>query len=233
MKKMLFAAAAALAAAMTAALPAPAQSYEPRDSWPYVYENFTGGTAMTAQDKVLASGPMNITISGGKLMYVDPETGKIMYADMTLVQSARIGEDGYVNVGGGLYRVLSSADQGSVLLGKEIDRDELGKVNIGYGISSSTASSANLTILLDGRGSNMTKTIAQSEAEKYSGMVIPVKETMYLYVKGQLVPAVKSELLSWPGLDKDKTKSFIKSAKIRWKDSASVARLLPYLNENL
>ena len=209
-----------------------AQEYEPRDSWPYVYENFLEGVASTGNDDVVTAAHMNVVIFDGSLMYIGKD-GNVMSADMRRINSARVGSDLYINVQGKLYLIQAAVNEGLVLLGKELDQDKLDRVNIGYGVSSATSSDKNIVVLLSGRMHTITRHISQSEREKYNGMVLPVKDTRYLYVRGQLIPATKSSVLSVPGIDKKAAQAFIKKEKIRWKDPASLSRLVVFIHDNV
>ncbi len=209
-----------------------AQQYEPRDSWPYVYENFVEGVVSTGSDDAASAGHFNVVIFDGSLMYIGKD-GNVMSADMSRVNSARLGSDIYINIRGKLYLIQAAVNEGLVLLGKELDQDKLDRVNIGYGVSSATSSDKNIVVLLSGRMHTVTRHISQSEKEKYDGMVLPVRDTRYLYVKGHLIPATKSEVLSTPGLDKKAAKAFMKKEKIRWKDASSLSRLVVFIHDNI
>ena len=66
-----------------------AQQYEPRDSWPYVYENFLEGVVSTGSDDAASAGHFNVVIFDGSLMYIGKD-GNVMSADMSRVNSVRL-----------------------------------------------------------------------------------------------------------------------------------------------
>ncbi len=214
---------------------ADALPYEPMDSWPYMYEQFESGKVRTTNGALLTYASLNICIADGKLHYI--EAGKIMQANMSQIFTALLGEnDVYVNAGGKMYRVIVETDEGSILELTSVDVDELSKVDIGYGVSSSTASRTNTSLAGLGMetldGVNMVNmTITNAEQKKNSGNVLPLKKTLYLYVSGKVIPANKREIQQL--VDKDTAKAFFKANKIKWNKAESLLPLLPFLKEQL
>ena len=160
-----------------------------------------------------------------------------MQANMTQVFTALVKEsDVYVNIGGKMYLVVVETDDGSILKRTTVDVDELSKVDIGYGVSSSTASRTNTSLAGLGMetldGVNMVNmTITSAEQQKNSGKILPLKETLYLFVSGKLIPANKREIQQL--VDKDSAKAFFKANKIKWNKAESLLPLLPFLKEHL
>jgi len=220
-----------LAGAMLA-LPLFAQEYEPRETWPFLYESFQVGATRTLDGTLSSDARFNVAVHDGTLMYVG-EDDTIMRADMSRVYTARVGDDTYLNVMGRMYKVLSELDCGQVLLGTEVDVDEQNKVNIGYGISSSTASVQGVAVLLDGRFDLLNQNIRQTEENKFRGEVLPVKETTYLHVGTRLIPASRQEVLNLPGVDRKAANAFFKQEKIKWKDTASLEKVLVFVHAQL
>lgn len=209
-----------------------AQKYEPHDTWPFVYEDFKEGAARTKSGALVSEAKFNISVQDGSLLYIGQD-GVLMKADMQNIYTARLGEDVFINVYGKMYQVLNEVEGGAVLLGKAVDEDALGKVSIGYGISSSTGSSRNATNLVEGRFNLIQQSIEKITKDKYTGAVLPVRETRYLLVDGVLIPAARSEVLSWPGVDKKETSGFLKTEKIKWKDAESLGKLVNFLSQQL
>lgn len=205
------------------------QTYRPRETWPFLYEDFMDGAARTRSGALVTESRFNITLQNSALLYIGKD-GIIMKADMGRIHTARIGEDVYLNVSGRMYKVLSELDCGAVLLGTEIDVEEQSKVSIGYGISSSTASVQNQAILVDGRFDTIGKNYTQAERDKNSGELLPIKQLYYLYHEGLLTPATKDGVLDLPGVDKKEAKAFFKQEKIKWKDVPSLEKVLIYIN---
>lgn len=210
-------------------------TYRPRDSWPYVYERFQPGTVRTASGDLMEYQSFNICIGNGRMHYI--YDGRIMEADMMKVFTAKIEDDVYVNVGGKMYRVFVQTNDGAIVFLSSIDMDELQKVNIGYGVSSSTASQTNtsLDLLMSGNVavSNVvvSQTLTVAEQRKNSGKELPVKEDTFFLVKGRLVPASKRDIQEAVG--KEAAKPFFKENKLKWNKPESLIPVLALLNANM
>lgn len=213
-------------------LPAYSQEYEPRETWPFLYESFQPGAARTRDGALITEARFNVAVHDGSLMFVDKDD-VIMRTDMARVFTAKVGEDVFLNVGGRMYKVLSELDCGTILLGSEIDVDKQNTVNIGYGISSSTASAQGVALLMDGRFDAANKSLQQTELDKFRGEVLPVKETIYLRIGLDLIPASRQEVLNLPGMDKKAANNFFKQEKIKWRETASLEKLLVFVYEQL
>lgn len=213
-------------------LPAFSQEYQPRETWPFLYETFQAGATRTLDGTLTTEANFNVAVHDGSLMFIGGDD-IIMKADMARVYTARVGEDVFLNVGGKMYKLLSELDCGQVLLGTEIDVDKQNQVKIGYGISSSTASAQNVSILMDGRFDTTNKNLQQTELDKYRGEPLPVKETFYLRLGIQLIPASRQEILNLPGMDKKAANAFFKVEKIKWRETASLEKVLAFVNEQL
>jgi hypothetical protein len=212
--------------------PVLAQQYEPRETWPFIYEEFQPGATRTLDGSLVTEARFNVAVHDGTLMFIGSD-GVIMRPDMARIYTARVGDDVYVNIMGRMYRVLAETSCGNVVLGTEIDVDKQNQVNIGYGISSSTASSYNMSVLMDGRFDIGGKNLQQTEQDKYRGEVLPVKQTYYLHIGTRLIPASRQEILSLPGMDKKAANAFFKQEKIKWKDTASLEKVVVFVNEQL
>ena len=209
--------------------------YEPMDTWPYLYERFEPGNVRTTQGTLFPYAALNICIADGTLHYI--EKGKIMQADMGHVFTVMVGDkDVFVNAGGKMYQVLLENEDGSVLKRTSVDVEELNRVDIGYGVSSSTASRTNTSLAGLGMetldGVNMVNmTITSAEGRKNTGKILPFNEKIYLYIGGSLVPATKRDVQQV--VDKDAAKAFFKANKIKWNKPESLMLLLPFLEEQL
>ena len=80
------------------------QEYKPRETWPFIYEEFKEGAARMRSGDLVSEAPFNVAVHDGSLMYVDGE-GIIMRADMSRVYTAKVGDDIYVNVLGKIAKV--------------------------------------------------------------------------------------------------------------------------------
>lgn len=213
-------------------IPLFAQKYEPRDTWPFVYENFTDGSLYSSTGDVLLSARMNVSVLNQKLYYLKGET--IMEADMVRLYAAKIGpaEDLYVNVGAKMYRVLAESDGGAALQADILDVERYNKASIGYGVTSYTASTQNLSGLAmeSSAGVNINTAMASREG----GEPLPILEKKYiLYGQGCIVPALKREVMDIPDLDKQAAKEFFKENKIKWNQAASLTQVADFLTNNL
>ena len=213
-------------------IPLFAQKYEPRDTWPFVYENFTDGSLYSSTGDVLLSARMNVSVLNQKLYYLKGET--IMEADMVRLYAAKIGpaEDLYVNVGAKMYRVLAESDGGAALQADILDVERYNKASIGYGVTSYTASTQNVSGLAmeSSAGVNINTAMASREG----GETLPLLEKKYiLYGQGRIVPALKREVMDIPDLDKQAAKEFFKENKIKWNQAASLTQVADFLTNNL
>ena len=231
MKRILF-----LLLGMMAVLPAFAQpnrdkwAFKPKDTWPFLYENFTQGVVCSDSGDDILTGEINVSVLNQKLYYVKGEN--IMEADMVKVFSVRVGEDIFVNVAGKLYKVLAESKGGAAVRDRYVDIEQMNKSNIGYGVSSSVASTQNVAgIALDSNvGTNFNKALASKEG----GSEIPIAEKTYiLYCRNRIVPALKREVMDIPGLDKDVAKAFFQEHKIKWTQPDSLTEVADFLTENL
>ncbi|MBQ6576408.1 MAG: hypothetical protein IJL91_01490 [Bacteroidales bacterium] len=206
-------------------------TFEPRETWPFLYEEFTQGTIRTSAGDLTEGPSFNVTATDNRLLYIKDD--KIMLADMNSVYTVKIEDDVYLNVMGQLYKVLSELDRGVVLKQYCLDIDQLNKVKIGYGVSSSTGSAMGLQVSLDGRFDFTNMSVQQSRHNKDSGEIIPMRESYYLYVKNTLIPATQRTVTTWPGVDKKAANDFIKNEKIKWKQTESLEKLIIFLDTQL
>ncbi len=207
-----------------------AQKFQPKDTWPYLIKDFTEGKVYTPDGKEILSSELNISVVKGTLNYI--ENGTIMAADMRRVSNVVIGDRKFINVMGRMMEVLASSASGHVLKDVQVDVDEMGKTNIGYGISSATASSQSITTLMDGMSDMVNLNLSDAVTRSKEGTVIPVKEDLYLKYGAATVPAFKKDVLDIQGLDKAAAEGFFKSQKIKWKDPQSLIKVVDYIAEN-
>lgn len=215
-------------------IPLFAQKYEPRDTWPFVYENFTDGSLYSSTGDVLLSARMNVSVLNQKLYYLKGET--IMEADMVRLYAAKISsgptEDLYVNVGAKMYRVLAESDGGAALQADILDIERYNKASIGYGVTSYTASTQNVSGLAMESAAGVN--INQAQASKEGGEPLPILEKKYiLYSQGRIVPALKREVMDISDLDKEAAKVFFKENKIKWNSAASLTQVADFLTNSL
>lgn len=128
-----------------------------------------------------------------------------------------------------MYQVLSETDNGSLIQFASIDFDKLQKVDIGYGISSSSASAMNVTSLLQGMDSMVNTHFDTAIEKRDNGIVLPLLIEKFIYVDGKLVPASKYGVREFPGIDKDAANAFFKERKIKWNKDESLAELIDFV----
>ena len=211
--------------------PAFSQTYQPRETWPFVYEEFLDGATRTLDGSLTSDAQFNVSVTDGSLLYISDD-GIIRKPDMSRVYTAKVGEDVYVNIMGKMYKLLSELDCGLVVMGMEVDRDEMDKVNIGYG-KSSVASAQNISLIAIDGGNGANKSLETFRTSKYDGRELPVKQNYFLRIGLRLIPASRQEILSLPGMDKKAANAFFKQEKIRWKEVPSLEKLLVFVNEQL
>jgi len=204
-------------------------SYRPRTTWPYLLEEFTSGGVHTSGGANLNEGWYNISVADGKLHFI--QKGKIMEADMLQVQLARIGESVYVNRMGRMEQVLSEEGNSALLRLVLVDMDRLAKSDIGYGVSSATASTQSLNNL-GLSGATISMELEAAIAGSRSGEVLPLRTKHSFLLSGRQVDANRSAVLALPGIDKEDAKAFFKKEKINWNKPESLAKVLKYLVDN-
>lgn len=217
--------------ALCLACGASAQKFEPRQTWPYLLEEFTLGSVRTSAGVVIRDEAfLNVSIPDGRLHYI--QNGKIMAADMTQVYTVLIGKDVFMNRGGRLEQVLYEGDGALLLKKTEVDMVKLSKSDIGYGVSSATASTQKLTGLgAEGMLINMDFSTAIENAK--TGEYLPLDESYSFLVKGKEIPAKKADFLALEGLDPAGAKAFLKEQKIKWNKPLDLVKVLDYITANL
>ena len=217
-----------------------ARDFDPKDTWAYLYEDFTPGKVYNSKGDIILEGKVNVSVLDGKLHYVKGD--KIMEADMLQVYSVTITEtkedryssttqeDFYMNVGEKMMRVVSRSDKSAVLESVEVDMDKLSKAEIGYGITSSSASVQG--VHMAAMSSLVSTTYIDANEKKGSGERIPIKEYTYLLTRGTLVIAKKREVVKLPGLDRKAAEAFFKEEKIKWNSAEDLQKVADYISDN-
>lgn len=203
-----------------------AQDFRPKNSWPFLYSDFSEGVVCNLAGEQILSARLNISVSDQRLYYIKDET--IMVADQSRIFSVKIGNDIFINVGGKFYKVLAESEGGAAVMMVQVDIDRLSKASIGYGVSSATASTQNVAAL--SLESTAGTNINQAMHSRDSGEDLPVLEKKFiLYNYGFVVPALKREVMSIPGLDKDAANAFFKQNKIKWNNPESLTQVADFL----
>lgn len=209
-----------------------AQNYTPLDTWPFLYQDFLPGMTRVLAGGTLTEAKFNITVNDSRLVYISNDD-RIMQLDMKYVYSAKVGDDVFVNILGKMYKLISELDCGYVLEETTVDIDKMNQVEIGYGITSSSASANNLTLLLDGRFNLVNGSAQQAISNKYNGSPIPTIVNLYIYADAHLIPASRQGVSSYPGIDRKAARDFFKQEKIKWKDVSSLEKVLVFVHSQL
>lgn len=218
------------AALLLSAFSISAQDYQPKEAWPYIYREFQTGT-LTLLSGAVSDSEFNIPIPSTKLHHI--KDGTIMELEIDTIKDVVIKGERYINAQGKLMKVLASSDKGYVLSLVAPDEEAMNKVNIGYGISSSTASAMNVTTLLEGSASDLVNLKYDTLMERRdAGKVLPVKSSIYLMVGITVVEATKYEVTQGCGVDKKVLNNFFKTSKTKWKDAQSLLNLVNFIAEN-
>lgn len=208
-----------------------AQEYHPREGWPYIMEEFTGGVVTNYGGEASADGFFNVSVVDGKLHYVSD--GTIMVANMNKLQAVRIGESVFINRMGWLKEVVSEELGGFFLLKEvSVDMEELAKTDIGFGARSAVASTQKLSGLGVGGGTTVNLALETAIAAAKDGVELPVREKYIFLIGSREYPADKASFLSMEGIDKASAKAFLKAEKIKWHKAESLGKVLKYIAEN-
>ncbi len=209
-----------------------AQKFEPTRTWPYLYRDFQNGLIITNTEDEQISAAVNITL-GGRVHYINEKDQKVMEADILRVASVRIADDVYANVGGRMMRLIAVGNDGIVACETALNADELNKSDIGYGISSATASTMNVNSLASAGSTFVDMPLNSIMAERDAGEKLPVKQTNYFRVGINVIPATKAAVMNCGLVDKDAAKAFFKSNKIKWNDPKSLRDVVNFLSEQI
>lgn len=209
-----------------------AQRYTPTDTWPYLNAEFAPGEVRSFSGDVLRVSDLNVEIGGGSLHYID--NGVIMQAGMSNVFRAVIGSDSYVNIGGRMHRVLADSAYGLVVEDTVVDYDRMARSDIGYGISSSTASVMNSSLIGLGLDAENGVSIINSDLERVranrsSGIGIPVKSKKYIFANGIRTGATRREIVAAGLSERKALDAFVKKNRIKWDSPESLLEVLEYL----
>lgn len=207
---------------------ATASDYEPRTSWPYIYEQFQPGNIKTHTGTNIKYDKLNINIVSGRVHYVDK--GIIMQADLNTIALLTIGDDSYVCVGGKMARVLKNTARGAVLERTVIDTEAMTSADIGYG-KSAVASTNNLSMTALGAGMDFSinRSLDDVVKERKEGEPLAVEQIRGIYYKGSFIPASRVDVMKISGIDKDAVKQYLKKEKIKFNNVDDLAKLVDFL----
>lgn len=208
-----------------------AQKVEPTSTWPYLYREFQEGVVRMNGGDLVKAALMNVSLDG-KVHYVREKDQKVMSADMLRVFTARVGDDVYVNCGGRMMKVLAENENGTVVCEYSLNAEEMGKSDIGYGISSSTASTQKLSSLAGDSSSLVNLPLSTLMEGRGSGEKLPVARRVFLRLGLNMVPASRKGVTDASFVDGAAAKAFFKSKKIKWNDPSSLLEVVDFLSAN-
>ncbi len=202
--------------------------YTPTETWPYMLEEFEAGTVKSTTGEVRSYEMLNIYLPNHTLHYVMED--KVLVADMAKVYLVAVGEDVYLNTGGKLRKIMLEGNNGVVLEESWIDMEAYNSVDIGYGISSRTASAQNVSNLYFLNNSaqmnmNLTDLVNKRDSKK-----LEIRKSLYLRVNGLLYKADINEIAAMMP-DSKAAKKELKKLKIKWKDPNSLIAVVDYIYE--
>lgn len=212
-------------------IPAFSQRFEPTENWPFLHRDFSEGNIRFTDGSFVTYDHLNVSVINGSLLFVDEKTGQIMVAESPGILAAKVGPDTYLNVRGWMMKVVAESDSSTVLLKTEVDLDEYGKTDIGYGIASGSATSRKVTASsLEGLASTAVSMHATLRSQlQEGGKALPLEESCYLRIGSKFVCANKKDVLDFAGIGRTETGAFIKSRKIKWKKPQSLLELADFL----
>ena len=189
-----------------------ASDYVPTTKWPYLYEDFVDGTVYFSKEQKTKQMKLNVHLQNCTLHYLEGD--KVMQADPRNVEMIQLGDVSFIYMNGELVRLVKTENGVGLVELVKADLDELNKNTSGaYGMST-TSSSVNQIVSIGAIGvSNLIYTRMRLERNK-------------------IVEATRKEVGKSLGESgKTKLKAFVKQNKIKWKEEASLVKLLAFFQQ--
>lgn len=223
MKTMLFTFAMSCLSAVAMA------QYEPNTKWPYIYENFTEGTAYSS-DNTKSTLQMNIHLAGNVLHYIGKDD-RIYRADDNKITRVEIGGDAYLFINHQLMQLIGSHGNNVLLKLQDADFSRMQSAGVGaYGSDANTLATSQKSSL-DLGGLN-TPELAKMLLEREDGAIIPLVTRYYFIIGDKRIEASKGAVEKLIGEAREKDfKAFVKTNKIKWKNEESLMKILEYLSK--
>ena len=203
--------------------------YEPNTRWPYIYENFTEGTAYSS-DNTKSTLQMNIHLAGNVLHYIGKDD-KIYRAEDNKITRVEIGGDAYLFINHQLMQLIGSHGNNVLLKLQDADFSRMQSAGVGaYGSDANTLATSQKSSL-DLGGLN-TPELAKMLLEKEDGAIIPLVTRYYFIIGDKRIEASKGAVEKLIGEAREKDfKAFVKTNKIKWKNEESLMKILEYLSK--
>ena len=194
--------------------------YEPNTRWPYIYENFTEGTAYSS-DNTKSTLQMNIHLAGNVLHYIGKDDK--IYRE--------IGGDAYLFINHQLMQLIGSHGNNVLLKLQDADFSRMQSAGVGaYGADANTLATSQKSSL-DLGGLN-TPELAKMLLEKEDGAIIPLVTRYYFIIGDKRIEASKGAVEKLIGEAREKDfKAFVKTNKLKWKNEESLMKILEYLSK--
>lgn len=207
-----------------------ATQYSPTTKWPYLYENFLDGTVYFAADQKTKQMKLNIHLQNCTLHYLDGD--KVLQSNPRDIERIQIGNDQFIYMNGELVRLVKKTDGGiSLVESVKADLAALSKGASGaYGMGTDVSAVNQLTSIQLGGISNLSH--AQMKLERNDGKDLSLIKTYYFIFGDKIVEATRKEVEKSLGDNgKTKLKAFLKQNKIKWKEEASLIKLLEFFHQ--
>ena len=203
--------------------------YEPNTRWPYIYENFTEGTAYSS-DNTKSTLQMNIHLAGNVLHYIGKDD-KIYRAEDNKITRVEIGGDAYLFINHQLMQLIGSHGNNVLLKLQDADFSRMQSAGVGaYGSDANTLATSQKSSL-DLGGLN-TPELAKMLLEKEDGAIIPLVTRYYFIIGDKRIEASKGAVEKLIGEAREKDfKAFVKTNKIKWKNEEGLKKILEYLSK--
>ena len=203
-----------------------ASGYVPTTTWPYLYEDFVDGTVYFSKEQKTMHLKLNVHLQNCTLHYLEGD--KVMQADPRNVEMIQLGDVSFIYMNGELVRFIKAEEGVALVKLVKADLDELNKNTHGaYGMST-TSSSVNQIVSIGALGvSNLIYT--RMRQDRKEGKDLPLIEKYYFIFGDKIVEATRKEVEKSLGDNgKTKLKAFLKQNKIKWKEEASLIKLLEF-----
>lgn len=225
MRKLLF-----FCLSLLLAVPILAQEEGPTANWPYLYPEFKEGVLQVRSKTEKAL--FNIHLDLGALHYV--QNGIIKEANTMNATILVVGDDLFRNVGGKMLKVMAQSQGGYIV--QEV-RANYGAVVRDDGSMGTTALNSTTTktflynqnVINGYNGYLLTDVYADLLAMKDNSEKLPVRESLYLIIGLEQIPAERKAVAALEGLDKKAFKAFLKSEKIEWDDPQDLVKVLDFI----
>lgn len=218
MKKFLTIAAALLCTA--------AFAQNPSTTWPYLYDNFTLGTIYLVGGSK-SDVQMNVHVRRDKLHFIDKELVK--EADLSGVNLITIGPDKFIPVDGEVRKIVAESANGYVLASITGDFAAVQETGGAYGASSAASATRKLSSM------DFDTQVGQNHIillkNKTDGTELRLITNYYLFfADGSCVKATRKDIEDYlPEASASAWKSWLKSAKPKWKSPQSLVSVLDFL----